>query len=77
MYRPIVSAEEIEQAIRKLPPEEAKELLNRVQDLLSPPKRTPRPLTDEVIEKWKVRSDPFAGMTTDQYLRLIRDGDSG
>jgi hypothetical protein len=54
---------------------EAKILLLRIQDLLTP--NPPRqPLTDEVFDKYKVRSGPFFGMTTDEYLRIVRDGDS-
>ena len=73
-----MSAAEIQEAIRKLPPHQAKELLKRIEDQSNAPEAA-LPLTDAAIEKWRkrARSGFAAGMTTDQYLRLIRDGDSG
>lgn len=62
---------EIENAIRQLPPEDAKALLERVSDLHHPADQK-QPLTSEIIEKWRVRSGLAAGMTTDEYLKLVR-----
>jgi hypothetical protein len=69
-----VSAIEIENAVRQLPPQEARELLTRLRTVIEPA-GPGEGLTDEVIEKWQVRSGFPAGLTTAEYLKLIRDGD--
>jgi hypothetical protein len=65
---------EIENAIRQLPPEDARVLLQRVSDLHHAVDQK-QPLTSEMIDRWRVRSGFAAGMTTDEYLKLVRGGD--
>ena len=70
-----MSAIEIETAIRNLPAEEAKALLDRLERLCLPAGK-PGALTDEVIAKWRDRFRfPDGVSTTDEYLKLIRGGD--
>jgi hypothetical protein len=68
-----MSAIEIENALRQLPAEQANDLLCRLKDSKAPDR--PKELTDEAIEKWRVRSGFAAGMTTEEYMRIIRGGD--
>ena len=70
-----MSLSEIENAIRELPPEEARALLERVKDL-SKAKGSGTDLRRGAMEKWRVRGGFAAGMRSDDYLRLVRDGDS-
>ena len=66
---------EIEKAIRALPQEEARALLNRLEILLASPS-VRQPLTDEDIAKWRGRFKLPFGKSVDDYIRIIRDGDS-
>jgi hypothetical protein len=69
-----MSAVELEQAIRQLPATEARALLQRLEDLRQPIKNG-SPLSDATIAKWQVKSGFASGLTTEEYLRTIRDGD--
>jgi hypothetical protein len=69
-----MSALELEQAIRQLPEAEARALLQRLQDLRQPV-QNPSPVSEEAIAKWRVKSGFAVGLTTDEYLRIVRDGD--
>jgi hypothetical protein len=68
-----VSVLEIENAIRQLPREEAEALIARLKHSQAP-NSTNKPLTDEAIDEWRVRSGFAAGLTTDEYLKIIRGG---
>jgi hypothetical protein len=70
-----MSVAEIERAIRELPSDEARALLARLEAILSVPKQSAG-LTDEVIAKWRGRFKLPFGKNVDDYLRIIRDGDS-
>jgi hypothetical protein len=73
-----MTASEIEDAIRKLPAGEARKLLDRLKDLDKPnSSSTTKPITDELVEKWRVKSGFPAGLTTDQYLQIVRNGHCG
>jgi hypothetical protein len=69
-----MSALEIEQAIRNLPRAEASDLLRRLDDLRHPTQQRST-LSDAVIAKWQVQSGFGVGLSSDEYIRLIRDGD--
>ena len=68
----MMSASELEQAIRRLPRSEVAMLLQRLDDLRMPSEKGK---SDEVIAKWQVKGGFPLGMSADEYLRLIRDGD--
>jgi hypothetical protein len=68
-----MSPREIENAIRQLPISEARELLQRLEDLRLPVQGSFQP-SEEVIAKWQVKHGFSMGLTTEQYLNLVRDG---
>lgn len=67
---------EIEEAIRRLPQSEARALLQRLEDLRLPVQKV-APISDEMITKWQVKDGFAAGLTADEYIRMVRDGDRG
>jgi hypothetical protein len=69
-----MSAVEIEAAIRRMPQTEARDLLQRLEDLRRPVGKFSQ-ISDDVVAKWRVKSGFGAGLTTEEYLRIIRDGD--
>jgi hypothetical protein len=69
-----MSGVEIEQAIRRLPQSEARALLQRVEDLRLPVQKLGS-ISDEIIAKWQVKDGFAAGLTTNEYIWMVRDGD--
>jgi hypothetical protein len=71
---PVSTATEIEIAIRQLPAAEARKLAPWLQNYLAGEVAPAAPPAREAFAKWRGRGRLPVGRTTDDYLRLTRDG---
>lgn len=67
-----MSAREIEEAIRQLPPDEAKAMALRLQH--APLKHGSRLTAAERLRKWSGKGKLPVGSNSDEYLEIIRHG---
>ena len=73
----VSTAVQIEAAIRELPLTEARAIAQWLEAYLSKKGTAPAPVTEHAFSKWRGRGRLPLGQNTDDYLRLISDGNGG